>query len=216
MIRVGRIGVRELAAACVAGLLLQGAACARSERGDHSDTVGTRTTTSDTVRAPTAAAPSLSAVPTTSTGGVGSTAPAVRVGVARGGAVGAYLVDARGRALYRLEADDAGPSPCVEMCAVVWPPLLAGQVAPVAGDSAVQARLLGSAPRPGGGTHVTYGGRPLYYYIGDAKPGDTNGQHVEDSWGEWYLVSPTGRSVEVGRDRGDRSGGRRRGGGDDR
>lgn len=99
------------------------------------------------------------------------------------------------------------------MCAVVWPPYLASGGAPVA-DSGVQAALLGTVARPGGGTQVSYAGRALYYYIGDARPGDTRGQHVEDSWGEWYLVRSDGAEARTP-DR-ERSGRRGRGGRDDR
>ena len=140
--------------------------------------------------------------------------PAIRVTVARSTAHGPILADGRGRSLYLLEEDPAGGSGCTDMCAVVWPPYLAaGGTAPVA-DSGVRAALLGTVPRPGGGTQVSYGGHALYYYIGDAKPGDTRGQHVEDSWGEWYLVQPGGgEATAPGRERGGRRG---RGGREDR
>lgn len=135
---------------------------------------------------------------------------AVRVTVARSTAHGAILSDGRGRSLYLLEKDPAGGSRCTEMCAVVWPPYLASGGAPVA-DSGVQATLLGTLARPGGGTQVSYAGRALYYYIGDARPGDTRGQHVEDSWGEWYLVRPDGGEVRTAdRERGNRRGRDRR------
>ena len=197
MFRPGRIGVGKLATvACAAGLLLQCVACRPVESGGRSDTTRTGAIRTDTARrAATAGAP-----PATPPAPVGvratSAAPAVRISVAQSGTHGPYLVDAKGRALYLLEEDGADRITCIEMCAVVWPPLLAGQATPVAGDSVVQSRLLGSVPRPGGGAQVSYGGRPLYYYVGDAKPGDVRGQHVEDSWGEWYLVSAAGRPIE--------------------
>jgi hypothetical protein len=40
---------------------------------------------------------------------------------------------------------------------------------------------------------VTHGGKPLYYFAGDAKPGDTNGQGV----GVWYAVTPDGELVKA-------------------
>ena len=33
-----------------------------------------------------------------------------------------------------------------------------------------------------GESQVTYGGKPLYYFADEAKPGDTNGQGVDDVW----------------------------------
>jgi predicted lipoprotein with Yx(FWY)xxD motif len=41
---------------------------------------------------------------------------------------------------------------------------------------------------------VTYGGRPLYYFAGDAKAGDTNGQGVR---GVWFAVTADGVLVKA-------------------
>ncbi len=114
---------------------------------------------------------------------------------------GRYLTDGAGRALYLLEEDGQGPSRCYQMCVVVWPPYLAGSGQPVAGDSAIRPALLGTRPRENGPPQVAYAGRPLYYYIGDDGPGRTRGHHVEDSWGEWRLVHPSGASVRGERER---------------
>ncbi|MFN2563582.1 MAG: hypothetical protein ABR499_01055 [Gemmatimonadaceae bacterium] len=140
----------------------------------------------------------------------------MRVSVGRTDQYGAFLTDGNGRSLYLLEEDRAGQSTCYEMCAVIWPPLLAGQSPATAADSTVRASLLGRVPRRGGGAQVTYNGHPLYYYLGDAGPGQTRGQHVEDSWGEWYLVSPTGQHVGEGERDSGRRGRRGRRGEDDR
>jgi hypothetical protein len=43
---------------------------------------------------------------------------------------------------------------------------------------------------------VTYSGHPLYYYSGDAKAGETNGEGLDGFGAEWYLVSPGGANVE--------------------
>ena len=120
------------------------------------------------------------------------------VSVVTSAAHGPYLTTADGRALYLLEEDPRGTSTCYEMCAAIWPPLLAGQGPPVASDSAVRGNLLGTIERRGGASQVSYNGQPLYLYLGDAGPGQgqTRGNHVEDSWGEWYLVSPTGEHVQ--------------------
>lgn len=109
---------------------------------------------------------------------------------------GPHLVDATGRALYLLEADSAGTSTCYDACAEAWPPLLAPQQAPTAGDPAVQAGLIGTIQRRDGATQVTYGGHPLYYYERDQGAGQATGQDVTDQWGEWYLVTPKGQHLE--------------------
>lgn len=126
----------------------------------------------------------------------------VRLGVGRSDRYGAYVTDAGGRALYLLEDG----RDCYDACMGVWPPLLAGGAAAAASDPALRPERIGTARRRDGMLQVTYGGHPLYYYVGDQRPGDTMGQHVEDAWGEWYLVGPEGREVE-----GERRGGRGRG-----
>jgi predicted lipoprotein with Yx(FWY)xxD motif len=137
------------------------------------------------------------------------------VTVVNSAAHGPILADGNGRVLYLLESDAAGQSGCTEMCLVIWPAYLAAAGTPPTADSGVQARLLGTAARPAGGVQVSYAGHPLYYYLGDSRPGDTRGQRVEDSWGEWYLVHPDGREASPGG--GERSGRRGRGRrGDDR
>ena len=192
-------------------LLLASVACgggaADSAAGSGQDTA---TSSGSTAPAATSAPSPQSAAPSTTP--PATTAPAIRVGIGRADQLGTYLVDGNGRALYLLEEDGrGGRSTCYEMCAAIWPPFLAGQAAPTPADSSVRSSLLGSAPRQGGGAQVTYNGYPLYYYLGDARPGQTRGHHVEDSWGEWYLVSPSGRHVGEGGERGGGRGRRGRG-----
>ncbi len=136
----------------------------------------------------------------------------IRLGVATSARYGPYLTDASGRALYLLEH----ATRCEGACMTVWPPLFAGPAGAVSGDPAVQPGRIGTVRRPDGATQVTYGGHPLYYYVADRGPGETLGQHVEDAWGEWYLVSPSGRHVEEPRGDEDRRGRRGRDRGEDR
>jgi len=42
---------------------------------------------------------------------------------------------------------------------------------------------------------VTYNGHPLYLYIRDRKPGDTNGQGVTAFGAEWFALSPAGNQI---------------------
>jgi predicted lipoprotein with Yx(FWY)xxD motif len=109
---------------------------------------------------------------------------------------GAYIADAERRALYLLEEDPQGESTCYDACAAVWPPYLAPQGSPTAGNPQVQANLIGTIQRRDGSTQVSYGGHPLYYYTRDQGPGQTTGHDVHDEWGEWYLVTPQGKQLE--------------------
>ena len=42
---------------------------------------------------------------------------------------------------------------------------------------------------------MTYNGHPLYHYVGDTAPGDTNGQNLDQLGGSWYVVSASGAQV---------------------
>lgn len=105
---------------------------------------------------------------------------------------GPILVDATGRTLYLFADDPAGESRCLEECAAAWPPLIAGDE--LRAQEGVDAALLGTTERPDGTTQLTYNGHPLYFFVDDLQPGETNGQGVA---GQWYVISPTGEAVET-------------------
>ena len=119
-----------------------------------------------------------------------------QVMVTEGEPYGAFLVDGEGNALYLFEADSEGESACYDDCAGAWPPFTA-EGEPAAGDGA-DAAMLGTLEREDGTMQVTYGGHPLYYFVQDQAPGDTNGQGVEGFGAPWYLVTPDGSKVEAG------------------
>lgn len=180
-------------------LIVAAIGCKGEGRPQSSTNQGPGTTATSSPAAPAAAAASTPAA-----------APAVRLSVARSAEHGPYLTDANGRALYLLESDGGASGGCYERCLAIWQALFAGQTTTLtAADSAVRARLIGTVRRRDGLLQVTYNGHPLYYYVADGGPGQTLGQHVEDAWGEWYLVSPAGREVASPRRR--REGDDRRG-----
>ena len=126
----------------------------------------------------------------TSVAAPGAAAPVVAVtGAALG--PGTALVDSSGLAVYLFENDGTSGSTCGGTCAHVWPPVPAPPGAPPDGK-------LGSTPRTDGRAQLTYGGHPLYYYIGDHNPGDSNGQGLNQFGARWYLVQPNG--AELGQD----------------
>jgi predicted lipoprotein with Yx(FWY)xxD motif len=137
-------------------------------------------------------------------GGGSSSAPATSTpaaaAAATGGTVatassplGQILVAKDGMTLYMFASDHNGKSSCNGPCAKFWPPVTG---APKAGPG-LKASLLGTTMRSDGTTQVTYDGRPLYTYSGDAAPGDTNGQGVNTFGALWWVVAPNGQVVKT-------------------
>jgi predicted lipoprotein with Yx(FWY)xxD motif len=104
--------------------------------------------------------------------------------------LGDILVDGDGRTLYAFTKDKGDQSACSGECANNWPPLTGTATA----GTGVQAGLLSTAMQANGDSQVTYDGRPLYYFAGDAKPGDTNGQGVGNVW---FAVTADGELVKA-------------------
>jgi predicted lipoprotein with Yx(FWY)xxD motif len=93
------------------------------------------------------------------------------------------LTTTKGRALYSLSAEKDGKFICTGSCLSVWRPLLVPAAAKPTGP--VKLRTI---VRPEGGTQVTYRGRPLYRFGGDAKAGDANGEGIKDV-GTWHAAT---------------------------
>jgi predicted lipoprotein with Yx(FWY)xxD motif len=102
-----------------------------------------------------------------------------------------YLTDGAGRALYSFARDTVGTptsapvTACTSaQCITNWPVFLADQVTVpsdlVAADFTVYTRADGMQ-------QSAYKGHPLYFYIGDTAPGQTNGRGVPD----WQTIDPT-------------------------
>ncbi|MDR3607138.1 MAG: hypothetical protein P4M08_07145 [Oligoflexia bacterium] len=110
----------------------------------------------------------------------------------RSNVAGTFLTDGLGKSLYVFSLDTNGNSNCTGNCSQVWPPVTvaAGQT-PNAGAN-VQASLLGTITLADGSTQVTYNSLPLYYYTGDASPGQSNGEGLNQFGGLWYVIAPDG------------------------
>jgi predicted lipoprotein with Yx(FWY)xxD motif len=105
-----------------------------------------------------------------------------------------FLTDGSGRSVYLFESDHGMVSTCNGACVSAWPPLTtSGQPTAAAG---ARTGLLGTITRSDGSKQVTYAGHPLYYYAGDAQPGQTNGEGLNGFGAQWYLVSPGGATVK--------------------
>jgi len=141
------------------------------------------------------------APPATSAGTTGGSIPtnaSVTVSAANVPGLGTVLVNGDGRTLYILVGEKGGKISCTTAgsCTKFWPPavLPSGMSQGIAG-SGVQASLLGTVTGPAGDARVTYGGWPLYTFLGDSRSGVATGQGLKDSYGLWWALSPSGALV---------------------
>ena len=98
------------------------------------------------------------------------------------------LVSPDGKTLYTFAKDTAGKSNCNDGCAAAWPPFTVANAALAGGDYSIVTREDGTR-------QWAYKGMPLYFYAGDAKPGDTNG---EGKGGVWSTVKPQAKAAKAG------------------
>jgi predicted lipoprotein with Yx(FWY)xxD motif len=108
------------------------------------------------------------------------------------------IVDAEGMTVYEFRRDDPmiyqferEPVPtCYNACAVTWLPVLTSGSPRARGGA--EPQLLGTVERRDGDTQVTYDGHPLYLFVGDRRPGETNGQDVVSFGARWHAVERDG------------------------
>jgi predicted lipoprotein with Yx(FWY)xxD motif len=112
---------------------------------------------------------------------------------ARSSSFGKVLFDGRGVVLYAFTRDRR-TSRCYGDCAKAWPPYFAPKGSLVVGRG-VKRSLLGTVKRRNGRRQVTYAGKPLYYYVGDRRPGQILCQDVFEYGGRWLIVRPSGKLV---------------------
>jgi len=108
------------------------------------------------------------------------------------GPAGTYLTTSAGMSIYVFAKDTTNTSNCDNSCTVYWPPV-SGSSAQTSG--AMDMAMTGTTKRSDGTTQITYGGHPLYTYVGDKKPGDTTGQGVDLNGGKWYLIGTDGKPL---------------------
>ena len=86
------------------------------------------------------------------------------------------LADPAGRTLYTFDKDAPGKSNCTGGCLAAWPAFVAKPEAQAQGEFGLVADT----------RQWTMNGKPLYYYVGDAKPGDRTG---DGQGGVWHAVT---------------------------
>jgi len=102
------------------------------------------------------------------------------VNLAQVGNLGEVMVGANGHTLYAFTNDPEKQSSCFDACAKAWPPLTVN--ADFAITDELQASGASTIDRPDGTKQLVMGKWALYYYSGDAAPGDANGQGSNDKW----------------------------------
>ena len=140
----------------------------------------------------------LAACGTAATNYGGATAPSAASGAATisvaGSSLGQILVDGNGKTLYLFEADTGAQSTCAGACAQAWPPLTTNGTPKAAGGASQS--LLGTTERSEGTRQVTYNGHPLYFFVSDSKPGETNGEGSTAFGAGWDVLAPSGAKIE--------------------
>jgi predicted lipoprotein with Yx(FWY)xxD motif len=123
------------------------------------------------------------AVPGVASASSDHAAKSVVVSTVKNSKLGTLLVS--GKTLYTLKASKTA---CSTSCLKFWPELVLpkGVTKPTAG-SGVSASKLGTISRSGGVRQVTYGGKPLYFFVGDKSSGAVTG-NLTDTWGTWSDV----------------------------
>ena len=134
---------------------------------------------------------SAPAEPTTTAAPAPTTTDTPAIAVATGDTdLGQVLVGADQRTLYAFTNDTPGTSACNGDCAQSWPPVV------IDGDWGVGGGLdeagFSTITRDDGSRQLVAGNWPLYYFAGDAAPGDINGQGSGDVW---FAVAPDGTLI---------------------
>ena len=88
------------------------------------------------------------------------------------------LASRDGRTLYTFDKDPSGKSNCNGGCSAAWPAFTVANPALAGGDFSVVARDDGTA-------QWAYKGKPLYFFAGDAQPGEAKG---DNQGGVWHVV----------------------------
>jgi predicted lipoprotein with Yx(FWY)xxD motif len=114
-----------------------------------------------------------------------SASATLRISTAHNAKLGkTVLVTKKGRTLYTLSSEGHGKFTCKKACFANWPPLKIAK-----GAKPVGAKHLGMVKRREGFWQVTWNGKPLYTFAGDAKKGDVNGEGIRADGGVWRAAA---------------------------
>jgi predicted lipoprotein with Yx(FWY)xxD motif len=140
---------------------------------------------------PTSAASSAAAAASASESAAPSAGAAVGEIDAEDSSLGKILVDDQGMTIYIFSTDSQNKSSCTGDCLANWPPVVADTTPEAGGDVTA---TLGTFMRDDGTSQLTVNGFPAYYFAGDSKAGDTNGQGLFD---KWFVFDPAGKPIKA-------------------
>jgi predicted lipoprotein with Yx(FWY)xxD motif len=99
--------------------------------------------------------------------------------------LGKVFTDGAGKTLYFFSPDVKGASTCTGGCLTNWPVFYKDLTNL---DPTISATDFGTITREDGAKQTTFKGWPMYYFSGDIKAGDTNGENVGT---KWFVAKPT-------------------------
>ena len=126
--------------------------------------------------------------------GAASSSPSV--GIAYKSGLGFFLVNGSGMTLYYRITDirSNGTSTCTGGCVLNWPVFYTNNLTLPAGLNTTSFKAV---TRADGKQQLTYDGWPLYFFSGDHKPGDVNGQGIDGIWFALSLPAPMPSTVST-------------------
>jgi predicted lipoprotein with Yx(FWY)xxD motif len=110
--------------------------------------------------------------------------------------VGTILVNGRGFTLYAFTRDGPNRNNCAKIsgCPGLWP-VVSGASRPMLGPGVHRSKV-GTITLKNGTKQLTYGGHPLYTYVGDSGPGQTFYVNFSQFGGRWPAVNAAGAEVK--------------------
>jgi predicted lipoprotein with Yx(FWY)xxD motif len=146
-----------------------------------------------------AACSSTSSGSTTSSSGSsssGSTTSSATVTAATVSGIGTVLTNSSGMTLYSPAQEANGSIKCTGSCTSFWFPLTVAKGAKPSAGSSVTGTLATIQLPSGGGTQVTYDGKPLYTFKLDTAAGQDHGNNYTDHFGgqtfTWHALTVSG------------------------
>ncbi len=111
--------------------------------------------------------------------------------LAASSSLGDILVGPDGLTLYAFTNDTQAASTCYGTCADAWPPVIVSE--DWTAGPGLDFGIFATTKRDDGQLQLVAGQWPLYYFAGDAVPGDVNGQ---GSGNVWFAVDLDGRLIQ--------------------